>query len=107
MLSARPPVVHCGPNDSRRESPRTAVNRCLTRETGVDGSLETLAPERRRSAMGRTQSDASSSTARLAVGELLGWRYRIEREIGEGGMGVVYVATDQQVPGERFAVPRS
>jgi len=41
---------------------------------------------------------------RLAVGELLGDRYRIEREIGEGGMGVVYLATDEQVPGERFAI---
>jgi TonB family protein len=49
-------------------------------------------------------STSAAPAARGMIGQLLGGRYLLERELGRGGMGEVYLASDQEVVGELFAI---
>jgi hypothetical protein len=50
------------------------------------------------------EPDAVTPAGPVTTGQLLGHRYLLERELGEGGMGMVFFASDQDVKGETFAI---
>ncbi|MBK9035379.1 MAG: serine/threonine protein kinase [Myxococcales bacterium] len=71
----------------------------------LDSSTPTAVAEGEVGSMGSLLRGVASTGAEatLAPGTLLGDQYRIERAVGRGGMGVVYLATDQRL-GRQVAI---
>jgi TolB-like protein/Flp pilus assembly protein TadD len=75
-----------------------------TEVSPLETEVDPQASGRCDSAAALAQAELTAPHERLATGHRLSDRYRIERELGEGGMGVVYLVTDEQVVGETFAI---
>jgi adenylate cyclase len=109
MISEKKRGIRLSTEAAARERPvDTQLSTCASDGIQDDPPRQELreaqSSEGRRRATRRSQADIASGMARLSIGQLIGDRYRVERELGEGGMGVVYLAADEQVPGERFAI---
>jgi serine/threonine protein kinase len=88
---------------SEKDRPVPLLPKASPGETRVDPQLSACAQEGP-DPQALPVAQVPASAPPLAVGRLLGGRYRIERQLDEGGMWVVYLARDEQIAGEVFAV---
>ena len=81
---------HCSDPDVRQE-----VLRLLNQRDGMESGF--LNPPGQTTLLDRAARSLADQPSARFVGELLAGRYFVEREIGRGGIGVVYLAQDRQL----------
>lgn len=96
------PCPQCGARyDTSKRSPGDKIRcpKCKTVIT-ITNNAETPAHLTSRpisSSKPTHRSDSIADSAHLAQGEIIGGKYRIEKKLGQGGMGAVYLATNTRL----------
>jgi tetratricopeptide (TPR) repeat protein len=90
------PVEHLGPEDDPVRGSARARGGAMTLHGPVPGSEETIEGAEPHAARGPTAGYHPASAPGSPIGSVVAGRYKLREEIGDGGMGTVYLAEQTQ-----------